>query len=77
MIRECGKVEDQFLCSFHLGVGGGFIFYLIILSFYFPSTLQQPLGHLQYFSVSLENLEIRNEYKEYSVYFPQIFKPKE
>lgn len=75
MNRECGKMEDQFLCSFHL-VGGGFIFYLVILRFYLPLTLQQPLGHLQYFSVSNENIEIRSGSKKYPVSFLQIFDTK-
>lgn len=70
MNREGGNVEDQFLCFFHLGEG--FIFYLVIFRFYLPSTLQQPSGLLLYFSISHENLEIRNRYKEYSVSFPQI-----
>lgn len=68
------ELEDQFLCFFHLGEG--FIFYLVIFRFYLPSTLQQPLGHSLYVSISHENLEIRNGYKEYSVSFPQILDTK-
>lgn len=73
MNRECGKMEDQLFCSFHLR---GILFYLKILRFYLPSIFRQPLGHMQYLSGFHGNLEIRNGHKEYSVSFPQIFDTK-
>lgn len=55
---------------FFLFDGGFIFFYLVILRFYFPSTLQQHI------LVSPESLEIRSVHKEYSVSFAQVFESK-
>lgn len=69
--HEQGRWQCEAVPLF-FSLGEGFIFYLVIFQILSPSTLQQPSGLLLYFSISHENLEIRNRYEEYSVSFPQI-----